>query len=72
MDKDLLIKLLAGTITRGLLWVVAFFTASLGVEKPEGDWAEKIGLYLGAVAVAMVAIAWSWVKNKKLLKSPPR
>jgi len=71
MDKDLLIKLLAGTILRGLGWIVAVGFERLGTTAPGEDVLEKVAYYVAAVLVAGVMVGWSMVKNRKLLKEPP-
>lgn len=70
MDKELLIKLLAGTILRGLIWVVGFVSAKTAIDAPDEEALAKVGYWAAAVAVALLGIIWSMVKNSKLLKTP--
>jgi hypothetical protein len=73
MDKDLLIKLFAGTILRGLGWGAAVVCERLGTAAPSDEVLEKVAFYAAAVLVAGIMTGWSMVKNKKLLqKTPPR
>jgi len=69
--KELVEKLMLGTITRGLLWVFAMLTAKFGLPMVgESEVAEVAG-YVVAGLLAVVALVWSKKKDTKLLKTDP-
>lgn len=71
MDKSTIVKMIAGTITRGVMWVLAYLSVRLGVDNVSAETGQAIGYFIASVVVAAVAMAWSWCKNRKLLASPP-
>ena len=71
MDKNTIIKLLAGTLARGLLWVAGAISAKLGVETISRDTAEGIAYFAASIILAAVAAWWSARKDRRLLMTPP-
>ena len=71
MDRTTLIKLLAGTLARGILWAAGALSARLGVESISRDAAEAIAYFAASVIVAGLAAWWSSRKDRRLLMSPP-
>lgn len=73
MDKKAVLKLLAGTVARGLLWAVAGISASLGVKgaELEEDAAYQVSYWAVSVVAAIAASLWSKGKDQKLLGQLP-
>ena len=71
MDKAFAIKLLAGTITRGLMWIAAFAATKYGVESLDEPTAVNVGVFVAGIVVAAVSLWWSSRKNKILLQQIP-
>jgi len=71
MDRNTLIRLLAGTFARGILWAAGVLSAKLGVESLGQDTAEGIAYFAAALIVAGVAAWWSSRKDRRLLMTPP-
>ena len=69
MDKKTVIKLLAGTITRGILWASAAISAKIGVEKLSESASEALGYFIASIVVVLISTWWSKRKDKKLLES---
>ena len=69
MDKKLVVKLLAGTIARGILWASAAIAAKIGIEKLSEGTAEAVGYFIASVVVVLVSTWWSKRKDKKLLET---
>lgn len=60
-------KLLAGTISRGLLWGAAALSAYVGIEKSlSPDTSLAVGEFGAAVVLAGAAVVWSYLKDKWL------
>ena len=67
MDKAFAVKLLAGTITRGIMWVAAWLATTYGIEQSiEEPTAANLGIFVAGVAVAIVSRWWSIRKNRQL------
>lgn len=71
MDKATAIKLLAGTLARGILWVAAAVATKYGVETLDESTAYGLGGFGAAVIVTAVSVWWSSRKNKTLLDATP-
>jgi len=71
MDKNTIIKLLAGTLARGILWAAGAVSAKLGIESIGRDTAEGIAYFAASVIVAAVAAWWSSRKDRRLLMTSP-
>ena len=71
MDKKEAIKLLGGTLARGILWAAAALAAKTGAENISEDTAASLGAFLAAVIIAAVSAYWSKRKDKKLLQAMP-
>jgi len=71
MDKKTAIKLLAGTITRGVLWATAAISAKVGIENISEDTGQAIGYFLAALIISILSTWWSKRKDKKLLLTKP-
>lgn len=71
MDWKIIIPMIAGTITRGVMWVFAYIALKLGIEVISDDTGKAIGNFVAAGIVVLTATAWSWYKNQKLLKMEP-
>jgi len=72
MDKKEVIKLLAGTITRGLMWGFSALATYIGIESIKEETASQLAYFLAAGIVAGIATAWSKKKDKKLAESEPK
>lgn len=70
MDKAAATKLLAGTITRGLLWATAALSTRIGIDNLGEDTATALGAFAAAAIVAGISAWWSKRKDKKLLAMP--
>ena len=70
MDTATIAKMLAGTVTRGVLWIFAFVAAKVGIESISQATAEAIGYFVASAIVTGLAMVWSAWKNKKLLNTP--
>jgi len=64
-------KILAGTIARGILWVLAALAVRYGIEVKDTAWVEGLSLALAGVVVAVAALVWSRIKDRKLLMAEP-
>lgn len=71
MDKKEAIKLLGGTLARGILWAAAALAAKTGVENITEDTAAGLGAFAAAVIIALASAYWSRRKDKKLLQTTP-
>jgi len=71
MDRNTLIRLLAGTVARGILWAAGALSARLGVESLNHDTAESVAYFAASLIVAGVAAWWSSRKDRRLLMTPP-
>jgi hypothetical protein len=71
MDRSTVIKLLAGTLARGILWAAGALSAKLGVDSLSRDTAEGVAYFAASVIVAGVAAWWSSRKDRRLLMTPP-
>ncbi|MCD4699558.1 MAG: hypothetical protein K8R91_03180 [Phycisphaerae bacterium] len=71
MDKTEAIKLLGGTLARGILWAAAALAAKTGVENISEDTAAGLGVFTAAVIVAAASAWWSRRKDQKLLMTEP-
>jgi len=72
VDKKEVIKLLAGTVARGLMWGIATLSAYLGTETLDEDTTGKLAYFLTSVAVAIIATIWSKKKDTKLAAAEPK
>jgi len=76
MDKKLFIKMLSGTVARGLLWCIGGLMQLVGlqfVRAENAEWAEGLAGFLIGTALEVVAMIWSHAKDKKNVTSfPPR
>ncbi|MCD6377296.1 MAG: hypothetical protein J7L99_00440 [Planctomycetes bacterium] len=72
MDKSQAIKLLGGTIARGILWATAAISARMGIENISKDTAQGVGMFFAAIILALLSSLWSHRKDKKLLQTPPK
>ena len=57
-------KAMVGTVVRGLLWVFAWVSATFGVQAPAEDTAASIAAWVGAIFAVLLAMAWSYVKDR--------
>ncbi|MBI5723175.1 MAG: hypothetical protein HZA50_04395 [Planctomycetes bacterium] len=71
MDRTAIVKMLAGTATRGVMWVLAYISARFGIENVSDETSQAVGYFLASTLVAAAATAWSWHKNRKLLAAAP-
>lgn len=72
MDKASAIKLLGGTLARGILWATAALAAKTGAENISEDTAVSLGAFAAAVMIALASAFWSRRKDKKLLMTEPQ
>ncbi len=72
MDKKAVIKLLAGTILRGLLWGSAAIGSWLGTEAMDESTATGLAVYIASAVVAIIATLWSKKKDTKLTFADPK
>jgi len=72
MDKKAVIKLLAGTIARGIMWGSSAIGTWIGTEAIDENTAAGLAAYLASAIVAIVAMIWSKKKDKKLADAEPR
>jgi len=70
MDKTTAIKMLAGTLARGIMWGAGLVAAKAGVDAINQSTAEGIAYFVAALAVTAAASWWSSKKDKKLLQAP--
>ena len=66
--KSLFVKLLAGTIARGILWGLGLLAQYVSVTMPEDTAVEAIGLFLAGLVIETFAALWSIAKNSKLVE----
>ena len=71
MDRNTIVKLLAGTLVRGILWAAGAISAKFGVESISRDTAEGIAYFAASIIVAGAAAWWSARKDRRLLMTPP-
>ena len=71
MDKQTAIRLLAGTIARGILWGAGLLAAKAGVDTIGESTVEGLSCFAAALLVAGASAWWSAKKDKKLLVAPP-
>lgn len=71
MLKPLIEKATLGTITRGLIWGIAFLTGYFQVESPGSDTVDKVAAWATAIVMAIIALVWSKFKDDKNKKSLP-
>ena len=71
MDRKELIKLLAGTITRGIMWAAAALSSWLGIEALDQQAGNALGFFVAAAVCAGVSAWWSSRKDRKLLHATP-
>ncbi len=71
MDKATAIKLLGGTLARGIMWAAAALSAKMGVDALDKDTGTAIGMFAASLIVAAISAWWSKSKDKKLLLTPP-
>ena len=71
MDKATAIKMLGGTLARGIMWAVAAVSAKMGVDAMDKSSGEAIGLFAASLIVAAISAWWSKKKDTKLLLAPP-
>jgi len=71
VDNAFALKLLAGTLARGILWVAAALAAKYGVETVSEDTALGLAGFAAALIVTGVSAWWSARKDGKLLATPP-
>jgi len=65
------IKLLGGTLARGIMWIAAALAARYGVEALHEDTATALGGFAAAAVIAGVSSYWSTRKNTALLNAAP-
>jgi len=70
VDKTTAIKMLAGTIARGIMWGAGLLAAKAGVDAMNQNTVEAISYFVASLVVAGIAAWWSAKKDKKLLKTP--
>jgi ABC-type hemin transport system substrate-binding protein len=71
MDKNTVIKLLAGTMARGILWAAGAVSAKLGIESLSQDAAQSVAFFAASIVVTAAASWWSSHKDQRLLMTPP-
>ena len=71
MDKTAAIKLLGGTLARGVLWATAALSAKFGVDNIDSNTGEAVGMFAAAVIVSAISTWWSKKKDTKLLQADP-
>ncbi len=71
MDKKTAIKMLAGTIARGLLWVTGALATKIGIESMNESAAEGAAYFIAAIVVWGLSSYWSSRKNKRLADEIP-
>ena len=71
MDKKTLLMLLAGTMTRGILWLAAGVSGHLGVTAMSEETGSSLGYFIASLVVAGFAMLWSKKKDGKLLVAKP-
>jgi len=71
MDKTAAIKMLAGTLARGIMWGAGLAAAKAGVDAINQSTAEAIAYFVASLAVAGIAAWWSSRKDKLLLATQP-
>lgn len=76
MDNDTVVKMLSGTVVRGVMWMLGLLCGYLtakGIQAPAVDQAVVTNLVTGALTVALPVLAswWSSRKDKALLMTKP-
>lgn len=71
MDKTAAIKLLAGTLARGIMWAAAAAAAKWGFDAMSESTAEGLAFFVAGAVVAGISAVWSAKKDQKLLDTPP-
>ncbi|MBA7576281.1 hypothetical protein ES708_18120 [subsurface metagenome] len=71
MDKATAIKMLAGTLARGILWGAGLLAAKAGVDTLGQSTVEGIAYFAAALIVAGASAWWSSGKDSKLLNATP-
>ena len=71
MSKKDAIKLLGGTLARGVLWATGALAAKIGIENIDENTGAAIGMFIAAAIVTAVAAHWSKKKNQLLLDTSP-
>lgn len=71
MDKTMAIKLVAGTLARGLLWASAALATKLGIDAAPQATVESVAYFAAAAIIAGLSAYWSSRKNGKLLATEP-
>ena len=71
MDKAAAIKMLAGTVTRGMLWGLGLLCQWTGYQMDSDEWVTGAGLFVAGTGVELFASWWSKRKDKKLLAQEP-
>lgn len=69
--NDAIMKLLAGTVARGLMWATSAISAKYAVDAPGEDTVAQVAGWLVAIGAAVVATIWSNRKDKKLKAETP-
>ena len=72
VDKADAIRLLGGTLARGVLWATAALSAKFGVDNIDSNTGEAVGMFAAAVIVSAISTWWSRKKDVKLLKTEPK
>ena len=70
MDKATAIKMLTGTLARGILWSAGLLAAKAGVDTISQSTVEGLAYFAAALIVAGASAWWSSKKDKKLLETP--
>jgi hypothetical protein len=65
--KDLFIKMIAGTVARGLLWGFGLLAQYIAVGLPSEEAAARVGLVVAGLIFEGFATMWSSVKDAKLI-----
>ncbi len=74
IDKKEAIKLVAGTVARGLMWAIGLLCQISGFEmatEQRQQTAEGLALLIAGTLVEFVAVWWSTRKDRKLLARSP-
>jgi len=64
-------NLIAGTITRGILWAAGGIATKYGIDTVSNETAEGLAAFAVALALAIIALYWSKAKDKKISNSTP-
>jgi len=70
MDKQTIIKMLTGTVARGVMWAFVGISGMIGIQCPEENVVTGVAAWLVAGILAIGAILWSKWKDKKNLETP--